>query len=265
MRDPSYLYHYTSINSLALILSNRTIRFSSLNQVDDLDEERTGDYGNLGRFCFVSCWTDDVGESIPLWKMYTPDMRGVRIKLPIYPFKEYILEKGQFGSEERIESFVDLWTYYTNKGYVVNPPFKDILVGVQYTDDNDKLFPTVYSESNYGGEQVKNVIIWPLGKFKKVVWQFQKEWRYRLFICPWKISDLVSVTDPRQHHNLLDRLRALSLPFTTLDLNLDENKIKDMEITLGPKTNASDKIIVESLVDKFNPTTRINHSCLSIR
>lgn len=32
---PEFLYHYTSIDSLALILKNRTIRFNSLINVDD--------------------------------------------------------------------------------------------------------------------------------------------------------------------------------------------------------------------------------------
>ncbi len=32
---PDYLYHYTSIENLALILKNKTIRFNSLINVDD--------------------------------------------------------------------------------------------------------------------------------------------------------------------------------------------------------------------------------------
>ena len=32
-----YLYHYTTVESLALILNNKTMRFSDLNNVDDLE------------------------------------------------------------------------------------------------------------------------------------------------------------------------------------------------------------------------------------
>ena len=61
-----YLYHYTSLENLALILKNRTIRFSPLSKVDDLQESRSRDLKNVGRFVFVSCWTDEKEESIPM-------------------------------------------------------------------------------------------------------------------------------------------------------------------------------------------------------
>lgn len=38
-----FLFHYTSIESLALILSNHTFRFTSLDQMDDLQEKETSD------------------------------------------------------------------------------------------------------------------------------------------------------------------------------------------------------------------------------
>ena len=64
---PEELYHYTNIESLALILKNRTIRFNSLDKMDDLQETMTADVENAGRFTYVSCWTADVKENIALW------------------------------------------------------------------------------------------------------------------------------------------------------------------------------------------------------
>lgn len=59
------IYHYTSLESLALILQNKTIRFNRLDKVDDLEE---GNVESLGiKFCkyiFVSCWTEDENENI---------------------------------------------------------------------------------------------------------------------------------------------------------------------------------------------------------
>lgn len=54
-----YLYHYTSVEVLALILKNRTIRFNSLDHMDDLQEQETADIKNAGQFCYISSWTDD--------------------------------------------------------------------------------------------------------------------------------------------------------------------------------------------------------------
>ena len=61
-----YLFHYTSVDILALILKNRTIRFNSLDRMDDLQEQETADIKNVGQFCYISFWTDDEEESIPM-------------------------------------------------------------------------------------------------------------------------------------------------------------------------------------------------------
>ena len=82
-----YLYHYTNIETLALILQNHTFRFNSLNKMDDLQEQETADLKNVGQVCYISSWTDDVDESIPMWNMYTSINSGVRIKLKKHPFK----------------------------------------------------------------------------------------------------------------------------------------------------------------------------------
>ena len=42
-----YLYHYTSLETLALILKNKTICFNNLLNVDDLEEPSTQDMGNF--------------------------------------------------------------------------------------------------------------------------------------------------------------------------------------------------------------------------
>lgn len=87
MDETDYLYHYTNIETLALILKNRTIRFNFLDKVDDLQEQQTADVKNIGQFCYVSSWTDDSNESIPMWNMYASLNLGVRIKLCKNPFK----------------------------------------------------------------------------------------------------------------------------------------------------------------------------------
>ena len=60
-----YLYHYTSLETLALILKNKTICFNNLSYVDDMEEVQTKDLGKFGKIAYVSCWTSDSEESIP--------------------------------------------------------------------------------------------------------------------------------------------------------------------------------------------------------
>jgi hypothetical protein len=66
------LYHYTSINTLLLTLKNMTLRFKSLGYIDDPLEPTISDFGNLGTWKYVTCWSE-VPESIPMWNMYADE------------------------------------------------------------------------------------------------------------------------------------------------------------------------------------------------
>lgn len=89
MEAPAVLYHYASLDTLALILHKRTIRFSRLDKVDDPQEQRSADSQNLGKMKLVSCWTSSDEESIPMWREYAGAECGVRIQMKSYPFKQY--------------------------------------------------------------------------------------------------------------------------------------------------------------------------------
>lgn len=86
MSNIEYLYRYTSLESLALILKSRQIRLNPLDKMDDLQEQKTADVENLGKFVFISSWTEESDESIPMWRMYTDPRAGVRIKMRKNPF-----------------------------------------------------------------------------------------------------------------------------------------------------------------------------------
>ena len=66
MSNIEYLYRYTSLESLALILKSRQIRLNPLDKMDDLQEQKTADVENLGKFVFISSWTEESDESIPM-------------------------------------------------------------------------------------------------------------------------------------------------------------------------------------------------------
>lgn len=157
MEYPKYLYHYTTIDTLALILKNKTIRFNKLTNTDDLEESMTSDLSNLGRFLFVSCWTDSAEESIPLWHIYSRNLSGVRIKLPFIPFKDHMPEyfnDSRF-EKEGIENIEDVkmklylpidYTYndsFMFQAFFNEPSENENMYEVQYTDDPELLLPKV--------------------------------------------------------------------------------------------------------------------------
>ena len=147
-----YLYHYTSLDTLALILKNKTLCFNNLVNVDDMEEAQSEDMGEFGKFVYVSCWTADREESIPLWNLYTPDMHGVRIRLPEYPFETYHYKKGEFFCEEDVDTYIDLAHMIAENRYSILPK-NPVLVEVEYDNEKARLFPHVRQESYPGALQ----------------------------------------------------------------------------------------------------------------
>lgn len=149
--QPEYLYHYTKVESLALILKNRTIRFRSLDKMDDLQEQQTADLKNIGKFCFISSWTAETEESIPMWNMYATLNAGVRIRLCTNPFKkqlitddlsEKIVKRGQYVGNYSVIPVEDM---VSKRFFSKEAITGDILRKIEYTVDKDLLYPQIVS------------------------------------------------------------------------------------------------------------------------
>lgn len=251
------------------------MRFSSLSRVDDIEEQGTLDFGNLGRFCFVSCWTNEVEESIPLWNLYTPDMTGVRIRLPVDPFKIVkINPDGRNITEEYLTHPLLINEELAPHGYSLNPPFMAKIHPIEYTSELNKLNKEVLTEikretkTENGIKKIseeKNIDIKSIGIYKNENWKFQKEFRYRFFIVPWTINDLEKAKSHEDNERLIDRLKTDKLRKDFFDLELDEKAIKDMKILIGPRANYAQKQIIWSLVNDLNPHANISESKLKIK
>ena len=259
-----YYYHYTSIETLALLLKYKTIRFTSLSKVDDGEEVQTRDFGDLGRFCFVSCWTNNPKESIPLWKMYTPNMDGVRIKLAENPFKEYKYKKGEFDFKEDTVTHLDIEKNYKNNENAFGLPLVNLLVQVKYTDDNNEIIPNVYSRIGTMENYSTTLDISKIGVYKRDAWEFQDEWRYRIFISPWTWKEAKEVKSIEEQIELFNRYKDYKINNSYYDVELDETKLNEMEVVLGPKTTEAQVLIVSLIVKEFNNKIKVTQSSLKI-
>lgn len=85
------VYHYTTIDSLAMIMHSHSIKFNRLDKVDDMEERAQSNGVKLWQYVFVSCWTENAEESIPLWRMYSGNTHGVRICLDVDMFADNII------------------------------------------------------------------------------------------------------------------------------------------------------------------------------
>lgn len=265
-----YLYHYTNIETLALILQKHTFRFNSLDKMDDLQEKETGDIKNIGQFCYISSWTDDITESIPMWKMYSSIDSGVRIRLKKNPFKIHANTAEELSKVSSIpvtdnsngnplKSLIPFTEMFSNGFICPGAMSMDILHKVEYTQDSNKLYPKLVSSN---GDSF-TIAMGELGKYKNTHWSFQNEWRYILLFFPLNINQAVekSSADAQIMGNKI-LLGLEKQPFPHYDMILDDDVYSQMEITLSPQISAGNRIIVECLVEKYNPTATIKNSSL---
>lgn len=242
------LFHYTSINNLALILKNRKIRFSCLNIVNDRLEGQTSDFGDLGQYVFVSCWTENAEESFPLWNMYTNMMRGVRIELEDPIFKLYSIGED---TEGKILFPIDKLVAEQDNFIIMPPIIDDYKIKVDYTDDESKLNPNI--------REVKGIQIDRVGRCKKKIWAFEQEWRFRFNIFP--LSDKISGGYIDRYSYSLQMNE--SLPISFYDIDIDNEIFQNMKLLKGPKNSPGDSEIIESLVKTYNPTAIIDESAFT--
>lgn len=270
MENTEYLYHYTNLETLALILKNRTIRFNSLDKMDDLQEKETADIKNIGQFCYISSWTEDATESIPMWNMYASLNSGIRIKLCKNPFKQYENTETNLSpvvhasitdnsGGKPLLSVIPLAEMFA-KGFVAPQAMaRDLLRKVEYTDDKDKLYPKLLSENGNNF----TIAMGELGQYKNLHWSFQSEWRYILNILPINLNQPVaaSMKDFQLVANKV-RMGIEKQPFPHYDMVIADDAFADMEITLSPRISAGNRIIVQSLVEKYNPAAVLCDSSL---
>lgn len=272
MESPEYLYHYTNVRALAMILKNKSLKFNPLTVMDDSEEEFIKDPQGFGKYCFVSSWTDDPKESIPMWNMYTNMIEGVRIKLPRYPFKQYLIDASVarlgFGEGHHITGsdyyIVPGEEYFTSDYFVGVPWQKNLLHQVTYTDDDKLLCPQILSVKNGN----THLDMGTLGRYKNTHWDFQSEWRYILHFMPFGFREMyvdAVLSEKPNQANLMKLHKGVDLPFGAYFLSFDDDKFLDMEITLSPRIDAGNKILVDLLVEKFNPSAEVVESVLTNR
>lgn len=266
-----YLYHYTTIDVLALILKNRTIRFTPLDKMDDLQEQQARGIQRAGQFMLISSWTEEEEESIPLWKMYSSLENGVRIALPYAPFVKYEITNEEVcdligKNAERLVngknvyklsdvSIQEMFDKNIFLPYGLSDPNEenenDLPIKVEYTADKNKLKPDVLE----GDINSPEIVFEEIGKYKNDGWKFQSEWRYRLPVLPgvdWKKLDtsLLEMTK-----GVVNGTTPRTIEF--LDRKLTDEAFVKMKVVTSPDFSESSSIILECLKEKYNPSMEI--------
>lgn len=273
MEAPAVLYYYASLDTLALILHNRTIRFSRLDKVDDPQEQRSADSQNLGKMKLVSCWTSSDEESIPMWREYAGAECGVRIQMKSHPFKRYSVSTeslsklssdavlntpgGKFdGLQLPLEDFWDKKYHFKEMARSV-----EMLHEVQYTKDKSLLFPEVIRSCGNGWVEAD---LSALGIHKATAWSYQREWRYVLTAVPVGIASIEGDVEAvkRATEVILDRCDP-GIP-SFYDLAISDEAFSSMKIVASPKMTPGNRVILDALVQKYAPGIEVAESSIEL-
>ena len=265
------IYHYTTIETLALILKNHTIRFSRLDKVDDIEEsEFTSGPTNvrLGNYVFASCWTRCEEESIAQWKLYA-GYDGVRIAL----------------AEDNVFQTYDITPELPNsmKSYF-KPPFspvgKDAICDprinsikcedVVYTDDPYYLAQNaIIDTGTHTAFSTTNA-----GKYKRRIWEFQQECRFKFLVYPMEAKivenlgkteidlDQISISIQCLKNVLLNK-QPISQEY--YDAAMSSTALDNLQVMLGPRTSEAQETIVKALLNQYAPKAVLKHSMLKLR
>lgn len=277
MFTDEHIHHYTTIDTLALILKHQKIRFNRLDRVDDVSESQVVNGVQFGKYLFVSCWSHFHEESIPQWHMYTDMMSGVRISLPKQMFKMRPLEPTpkelwtKHGDEPLLSPIP--FSQMFNEKYFVPPMFMDnsqFIGNVEYIDDVE----SEYKESvdlkidKYGKAELKIKNLGRLARLKKKHWGFQNEFRFSIFILPSIPGSKEGIADLEYMGKFTDHLlncliSGVGPDLDYFDVELDARVIDNIVVTLGPLISEGNRIAVETLVNKFSNNGRVIPSHLT--
>ncbi|MCS6177761.1 hypothetical protein [Shewanella baltica] len=234
------IYHYTSFETFKKIIEFGAIRLSSLANVDDEEEGFLLDMPSQAPYTFVSCWTKDAKESVPLWKMYVDSPFAIRIGVspdilvPIFSKKYFISNQGNK------DAYVFLMQRGGSRGmeFLSDVIYKDN-PRLQMLQDLRGIFDTSYISS--------------YGLTKSLHWKFQDEIRFIVQAVPKlqvkKRTDAILYTCCQE---VMDNACPTDIAF--IDMKYDITKMLTAEIMLGPSTIEKDEKELKSFLDEKLPS-----------
>lgn len=253
------LFHYTTIDTLAHIMNNRSLKFNRLDQLDDITESEPFAAYNPLQYIFSCSFTYDSIENIPLWRMYANMNTGIRLEFDSDRLFNPVLTvlKAPAHSHEQHEFPPFLYTAVKsedilNDDYMLmfwSFPEEDSLCTciklkkIEYIDnfrDKYKSQLKITDKKNPDGSISRSLSYNPteFGFYKSRYWEFQKEIRCLIYAAPFpKDQNEISV--------IASGKRELRTKYILVPLSQDS--LDNLHITLAPKATESSRLIVESL------------------
>ncbi|NJA04563.1 DUF2971 domain-containing protein [Methylococcaceae bacterium WWC4] len=256
------IFHYTSIESLAMILSSKKLRFSRFDHLDDVLEAQTNSRIAFGKYFFASCWTQQSEESVPQWSMYGNNMQGVRIELPKYPFRKIAIEPKQYRSWLEVchKPIIGPLSIdeCDNEKYFIQPNFfEDFFDGpVEYVPDVKARYDLAIQTN-----ENQTTIIEPnkLPRLKSDHWSFQSEYRFHLWVLP-KPNEPLEPSENLGIRMIEEFKNGVELGINFIDVPLDPSVFNSLVIRTGPLCTPGGIVCIKALMAMYAPNAKIENS-----
>lgn len=245
------IYHYTSFETFQKIVETGTIRLNSLQNVDDAEEGFLLDSQSQAAYTFVSCWTKQEKESIPLWKMYVKSQFSIRIGVSSDFLKPIIFKRYFISNHTNRNAYIFLF---------IRGDSLEFLSDVIYEEQ-----PKIRMLKNMRG-MFSHDYVERYGLTKSTHWSFQEEIRFIVKAVP--ISQIKRRYGSSLYiacHESIINNAPTDIKF--IDMNYDKKYLLSADIMLGPSTTNNDKhalaMYLKEKIPEFNGT--ISRSGVFIR
>lgn len=101
-----------------------------------------------------------------------------------------------------------------------------------------------------------------IGKDKRLNWIFQEEYRFSFMCMPISINEMASLHPYDQFPIIIS---GVELPKEGYFLKLNNEAFSKTEVTLGARASEGQKVIVEALINRFNPDAILKDSNLKAK
>ena len=238
------LSHYTSAEVLKKIISDKVLKFSRIDKVNDLLESEL--FGNIetSHLVYISCFSHDEFESVPMWKIYGKKDQSIRLTLELV---ERDFSKNLIESQGNVINPTDKEIYcFEKKGnpkadWYLTYSVKDILYKSEDMEKNPIRY--YYKKSPDITREMYNLT--PMGSIKREEWSYEKETR------------LIAYLRNTVRANETDNKRKDGLPIPDIDyllVPIKFDKLKSITVTFSPWMNASTKTDIKLFMEKMSRT-----------
>lgn len=238
-RDRNQLYHYTSLDSLKKIFSNKSLRFNRIDRVNDRMEHNLFGEDELSHLVFVSCFSTEETESIPMWHLYGKNNNSLRLMIELETpdfIKNFLDDQGKTITKPRYPLYREGEKNATCEDWLYTISMKDIV----YDIDAIKCNPI---RRECKDTNIEMFDLTAMAAIKRKEWNYEHECR------------LIATLRTTRNEVEAPNINEIFVP-------IKFNNIKKLEITFNPWMNKDIKLSIKRFMNSID---EIDTSCIFYR